>query len=90
MFENIDSKIKALAQFLCWCGIGVSVLAGIIMCFMEELILVGILTLVIGSLASWAGAFLLYGFGELIEYQKIQTELALKVDAERHNQEVAS
>lgn len=68
MFDNIGSKIKNLAQGVCFIGIACSVICGIsFLAIDEDLFLVGLLVAVIGALCSWLGTFLLYGFGELIE-----------------------
>lgn len=66
MFDNIGGKIKGLAKVLCWLGIIASIIVGAIMCTDEDAALFGILYILIGSLLSWIGSFLLYGFGELI------------------------
>ena len=69
MFENIGGKIKALAQVVCWIGIIASVICGIIMMTIGEagFNLVGFLIMILGSLFSWIGSFMTYGFGQLIE-----------------------
>ena len=79
MFNNIGGKIKVLAKVLCWVGIIVSVLVGIILIasaaggsgysgFTDSAtIVLGILTIIVGSISSWVGSFVLYGFGELVE-----------------------
>lgn len=68
MFNNIGGKIKGLASFICWLGIIGSVLGGIVLMMMgDELgIILGIVVALVGSLISWIGSFLLYGFGQLI------------------------
>ncbi|MBE6758620.1 MAG: hypothetical protein E7554_00830 [Ruminococcaceae bacterium] len=66
MFDNIGSKIKTLAKVLCWVGIAVSVLTGIIL-MIYEFTLYGLLAMVAGSLLSWVGSFGMYGLGQLIE-----------------------
>lgn len=65
MFDNIGDKIKTSAMILCFIGIGVAVVLGIIM--FSESFWLGIGTILIGTVASWLGAICLYGFGELIE-----------------------
>ena len=51
MFNNIGSKIKALAKVICWIGIIASVIGGIVlMIHDEDTILYGILTAVGGAL----------------------------------------
>ena len=66
MFNNIGSKIKNLAQVVCWIGIALSVLVGIIVMSFGGFFS-GIIVIVAGSLVSWIGSFFTYGFGELIE-----------------------
>ena len=68
MFTNIGSKIKTLAVILCALGIVASFVAFIAMCTIDEdMVGMGFLTLIGGSLFSWIGSFFTYGFGELIE-----------------------
>lgn len=65
MFDNIGEKIKALATIECICGIIGSVLLGIVI--MTEELLLGLAVAIVGSLASWLGSFVIYGFGDLVE-----------------------
>ena len=87
MFDNIGAKIMKLAKVLCWIGIILSVISGIVIMVGGanvsrvassyygygssvtggSAVLVGILTIVLGSLLSWIGSFFTYGFGQLIE-----------------------
>ena len=83
MFNHIGRKIKGLAKFICWLGIILSVLVGIIMILggsnvdvsgvegaeaLQSLGWVGgVLFIIIGCLVSWIGSFFTYGFGQLIE-----------------------
>ena len=69
MFNNIGSKIKSLAKVICWLGIIISVITGIIGIIngTEQFTVSGIITIIFGSLASWLGSFFAYGFGQLIE-----------------------
>lgn len=79
MFKNIGKKIKTLAQVICWIGIVCSVLSGIGMMVSDsDMIVVGILMIPVGALASWIGSFMLYGFGELVENSTVLAELAVK------------
>lgn len=71
MFENIGSKIKGLASFMCWIGIGVSIIGGIIMWNTDDLIGWGFVTMIVGSFFSWISSVLLRGFGELVENSAI-------------------
>ena len=65
---NIGGKIKTLASVIAWLGIVGSIIIGIIlMATAEELIFAGIISDIVGSISSWIGSFLLYGFGELVE-----------------------
>lgn len=80
MWNNIGHKIKVLAKVICWIGIILSVLIGILAIGTGGAlraygysyntgsnILTGILIIVLGALGSWLGSLTLYGFGELIE-----------------------
>ena len=68
MFDNIGGKIKSLAKVVCWICIILFIIMGIIMCLAgPSYIIYGVLVAVLGSLASWIGSFVLYGFGELID-----------------------
>ena len=72
MFTNIGSKIKTLASVFTWLGIIGSIISGIYLASQDDdLILIGLLTALLGSLFSWIGSFLLYGFGQLIENSDI-------------------
>ena len=62
MYANIGGKIKTLASVLCWAGIIISCLFGLI-----TLAFGGIFIAAIGSLMSWISSFVLYGFGQIIE-----------------------
>ena len=82
MFDNIGSKIKALAKVVCWIGIIGSIIAGIVMIATMGTagILSGFLTIILGALLSWVSSFVLYGFGEMVENSDIRTELAVKAE----------
>ena len=68
MFKNIGDKIKTLAEVICILGIISSFVIGcILMAINLAFFLKGILTIVLGSLASWIGSFVLYGFGQLVD-----------------------
>ena len=72
MFNNIGEKIKGLAKFVCWVGIIVSVIAGLVIMSMSgDLLLLGIVIGLIGSLLSWRGSFALYGLGQLIHTNEL-------------------
>jgi len=63
MFDNIGGKIKTLAKVVCWIGIIVSVILGLL----SRNAITALLFIGIGSLGSWIGSFMTYGFGQLIE-----------------------
>lgn len=69
LFDNIGGKIKALASIIAWIGIICSIIIGFILCFYmtSNSFILGIVVAAVGSLCSWVGSFLLYGFGQLIE-----------------------
>ena len=64
-----------LARILCWLGIAVSLVLGIVFGinglhysrYILKGAFIGPLTIVLGSLLSWVGSFFIYGFGQLIE-----------------------
>lgn len=66
MFSNIGGKIKNLAMVLCGIGISGSVLLGILL-ISNRAAVPGIIFMIVGSLFSWVGSFVLYGFGQLVE-----------------------
>lgn len=80
MWSNIGHKIKTLAKVICWIGIVLSVLVGIMAIATNGTlqsygytyntgsnILTGILVIILGVLGSWLGSLTMYGFGELVE-----------------------
>ncbi len=69
MFENIGGKIKGLASVVCILGIIGSVISGISIIDYDGLS--GFLIMVLGSVFSWAGSFVLYGFGQLVDNSDI-------------------
>ena len=87
MFNNIGGKIKGLAKVICWLGIILSVIIGIVLIIGATnrngyyrytdttTIIYGIIVIVVGSLLSWIGSFVLYGFGELVDNSSKLVEL---------------
>lgn len=72
MYNNIGGKIKKLAAVLMVIGVLISLVSGIAMMSMNDMMygrgtITGLLTIALGAVGSWAGSFVLYGFGELIE-----------------------
>ena len=74
MFNNIGRKIKLCAELVTWIGIIISILTGIILMITDGTFngfFIGLLYCIIGPLACWVSAFVLYGFGQLIENSDI-------------------
>ena len=81
MFSNIGKKIQTLGKIVCWLGIITFVLMGLMIAvggyavgdYSETpidgaaAVVVGILVIVIGPVASWVSSFTLIGFGKLVE-----------------------
>ena len=85
MFDNIGGKIKGVARVFCWIGIIASLLIGLIMMVTgfntprgDMMVVIGLAVMIVGSLLSWVGSLVTYGFGELVQNSCIQTELAVK------------
>lgn len=78
MFNNIGGKIKSVASVLTGLGIAISIVIGII-AIIASAPGIGLLTIFLGSLASWLSSLTLYGFGQLIENTdklvKMQTQI---------------
>ncbi len=75
MFKNIGNKIKIFAKVICFLGIGLSVVYGIIMLTVFAAkgmgafssILASILLIALFSLLAWVGSFTIYGLGQLVD-----------------------
>lgn len=74
MYNNIGKKIKLAAKIIGGLGIFTSVIWGLILIsqafgYWGEpiFIFMGLMVMAVGGFFSWAGTWLLYGFGELIE-----------------------
>ena len=91
LFDDIGGKIKSLARVMCGAGMVVSFIAGI-MQFVDEKLVLGCITIILGCISSWLGSFLLYGFGQLIQNSDIL--VAINTDnvfnAEHINEAIAS
>ncbi len=66
MFKNIGGKIKTLAVVITCIGIVLSIIVGSLL-MVNELVIVGILVMLVGILASWISSFILFGYGQMIE-----------------------
>lgn len=77
MFNNIGNKIKTYAEVVSWIGIIACIILGVISIIAgiasETVgpIITGVLVALIGSLSCWIAAFVLYGFGQLVENSDI-------------------
>lgn len=68
MFDNIGNKIKTLAKATCWLGIIGSIILALYYLIQEDApVFIAVLIAVFGSLASWGGSWVEYGFGQLVE-----------------------
>lgn len=68
MFKNIGTKIKTMAKLLTAFGIAGSVIVGIVViAFDVDLALIGLGIMVVGSLVSWLGNWVLYAIGDTNE-----------------------
>lgn len=90
MFNNIGSKLKILAKIYCYAGISLSLIVGSVIMALGGAngglaFLIGLLTVVVGSLVSWIGSFRVYGFGTLVENSDIMAEKARKCSCEKTN-----
>lgn len=94
MYTNVGRKIKAVATVICCVGILVSIILGGILFDMAGSIsyrrngtldALGCVAIVVGSLISWVGSFILYAYGDLVENVTIIAELVAKADAERES-----
>ena len=65
MYDKIGGKIKTLTKALTILGIVASVIYGIVLLSLGQVW--GIIYILIMPFLIWAGSFVLYGFGELIE-----------------------
>ncbi len=66
MWENIGSKLQKLAKVVCWIGIILSVIGGIVMITQNQAVL-GIVYIILGPLFSWIGSWTMYGLGLVVE-----------------------
>lgn len=83
MFDNIGGKIKSVAKAICWIGIIASIIIGFVMLVQDDdTALAGVLILVLGSLGSWIGSFVTYGFGQLVENSDILVQQSNKMPSE--------
>jgi len=70
MFDNIGKKLKGLALFLCWGGIILSIILGLLIFGVGNIY--GVLTMVLGPLSSWISSWIIYAIGEIAENTQIK------------------
>lgn len=92
MFNNIGEKCKTVAKILCYTGIAISIISGLVMIIIAItsydrgiLALYGVLSAILGSVVSWLSCLALYGIGEAVENSAIAANLAIKADKERES-----
>lgn len=92
MFDNIGSKVKTLAKVLCWIGIIASIIGGLIILGTSRGVAAGVISglavIILGSILSWAGSFVLYAFGDAVENIAFIANLTAKADMEREQRKV--
>ncbi len=68
MYNEVGKKIKGLMKTLLTIGIILSGVGGLaVMAIDDDMIVVGLLVAVVGSLASWIACIFAYAFGELVD-----------------------
>lgn len=70
MFDNVGGKLKKVAQVVCFAGMVMYTVVGILL-IVRESVGYGLLAIVFGCLVSWIGSLCLYGFAEIIINVKI-------------------
>ena len=65
MFEDIGNKIKKFVKFFAVAGMLLSIILGIFLALSN--VLIGILIGAFGFLLSWISAWLIYGYGEMVQ-----------------------
>ena len=77
MWDNIGSKLQKLAKVVCWLGIIVSVISGIVFMTQNQIV-IGLVYLILGSVMSWIGSWSIYGLGLVVE--KVENGLIYTVE----------
>ena len=68
MYQNIGIKIKELAKVIFIIEAIASIISGFVCMFADDdLILIGLLTLVVGPCVAFVSSWFLYGYGEIID-----------------------
>ena len=86
MFNNIGGKIKVVAKTICFVGIILSIISGLVLILADvRTVFSGILLIIVGPIASWIGSFMTYGFGQLIENSDILVKQGYRREAQAQN-----
>ena len=68
LFDKMGRRLQGLAQVLLFFGIAASVIGGFVMMGIDgDFVPFGFLEMVVGSIVSLIGSWMLYGFGEIVE-----------------------
>lgn len=72
MYDNIGKRIKTLSKIICYVETFACILGGIAIAIIDsDLLWLGALIIIVGSILSNVGSYALYGFGQLIENSDI-------------------
>ena len=84
MFDNIGSKIKILAQIVSIIGIICSVIYGLSL-ILNDVIGIGVIVIIVGSLISWASSFVLYAVGEIVDLLDLSNRITYNIYQKLYN-----
>ena len=65
MWNNIGRRLQVLSKIVCYAGIAIYAIFGVIT--MTQNFIAGLITLALGCLISWIGSWTLYGLGVAAE-----------------------
>lgn len=68
MWNNIGTRMKSLAQIVCWIGIVLAAIGCLAYWFGGKGFFQGLLVLIVGGLSAWIGSWALYGFGIIVNH----------------------
>ena len=88
MYKQIGEKIKGIAEGIFIVGVIASVAVAYVFWTGTKKILIGLLIVLVGIIASWLSTILLYGFGQLISTNEEIRDLLEKqnhIDREQPN-----
>lgn len=79
MFKDIGYKIETLASVVCAIGIIASLGVGFVY-VMNDLMLIGLIIALAGTLVSWLSTVVLYGFGTLVRTNEENNERTKRIE----------